>query len=220
MIAIETAPSLEERVQETQGLAYFVANRFKNRAAHLGVDYEELVSEAMIGLIKAIRKFDSTYGVKFSSYAVPVIENAIREFFRNTNTGPKFSRRSKELLSKLNGTESIEEIKQKFQVKKSLVEEAHAYKNKPSTLSMDKVLKDTGEEDLTFSNFVGYKEDFSVVYVTDFLSTLPPKLRKVTELTVKDKTQHEIAREIGCSQVNVFRHLKRIRELYQEFYQM
>lgn len=220
MTAIETAPSLEERVEEAKGLAYFVANRFKKRAEILGIDYEDLVSESMIGLIKAIRKFDSSYGVKFSTYAVPKIEGELRRFFRDTNPGPKFSRRMKELSTKISGTETVEEIIEKFGLKKEFAVELLAFKNKTSTLSMDKALTDTGEEDLTIGNFVGYKEDFSVVYVSEFLSTLPPKLREIAELTLKEKTQKEIAKVLGCSQVHVSRQLKKIPELYQAFYQM
>lgn len=209
-------PQLDERIQETKGLAYYVAIRFKNRGVGLGIDYDDIVSESMIGLIKAIRNFDSTYGVKFSTYAINVIKNQVSEFFRNSNNGLKYSRRSKELLSKLDGTETIEEIMEKHQVKRSLVEEAFAYKSKPLPLSMDKVVNNS-EEDFTFNNFIGYKEDLSVVYVNEFLSTLTPKMRTVIELTLKDKTQREIANVIGCSQVNVYRLLKRISELYLVF---
>lgn len=207
---------LDERIQETKGLAYYVSLRFKNRGAGLGIDYDDIVSESMIGLIKAIRGFDPTYGVKFSTYAINVIKNQVSEFFRNSNNGLKYSRRSKELLSKLEGNETVEEIMEKYQVKRSLVEEAFAYRSKPMALSIDKAF-DYGEEDSIIGSFVGYKEDFSVVYVNEFLSALTPKMRTVLELTLKDKTQREIAKVIGCSQVNVYRMLKRIKELYLVF---
>lgn len=71
--------ALSELVQEHAGLVYAVAERF----LHRGQEKEDLVQIGMIGLVKAIRGFDVHFGVKFSSYAVPMIMGELRSFLRD-----------------------------------------------------------------------------------------------------------------------------------------
>lgn len=68
------------------------AKRFKNK----GVEYEELYSAACLGLLKARQGFDESFGVKFSTYAVPVVLGEIKRIFRDGGT-VKASRSIKEL---------------------------------------------------------------------------------------------------------------------------
>ena len=64
---------------ENLGLVHLCANRFRGR----GVEYEELYSAGCVGLLKAVRAFDSSRGVQFSTYAVPVILGEIKRVFRD-----------------------------------------------------------------------------------------------------------------------------------------
>ena len=66
-------------IEENMGLVHHIVKRFLNR----GYDAEELFQIGCIGLIKAIDNFDSTLGVKFSTYAVPMIIGEIRRFLRD-----------------------------------------------------------------------------------------------------------------------------------------
>ena len=63
-------------IEDNVGLVWSVAKRFKNR----GVELEDLFQIGTIGLIKAVDKFDCTYDVKFSTYAVPMIMGEIKRF--------------------------------------------------------------------------------------------------------------------------------------------
>ena len=65
--------------EENLGLVHLCANRFRGR----GVEYEELYSAGCVGLLKAVRAFDSSHGVQFSTYAVPVILGEIKRVFRD-----------------------------------------------------------------------------------------------------------------------------------------
>ena len=65
--------------EENLGLVHLCANRFRGR----GVEYEELYSAGCVGLLKAVRAFDSIRGVQFSTYAVPVILGEIKRVFRD-----------------------------------------------------------------------------------------------------------------------------------------
>ena len=66
-------------VTENMGLVWSIVRRFTNR----GHEMEDLFQIGTIGLIKAIDKFDSSYNVKFSTYAVPMITGEIKRFLRD-----------------------------------------------------------------------------------------------------------------------------------------
>ena len=65
-------------IERNLNLVRYIAKRFEDR----GVAAEDLFQIGVIGLIKAVDRFDPAYGVKFSSYAVPVISGEIKRFFR------------------------------------------------------------------------------------------------------------------------------------------
>ncbi|MGN1037713.1 MAG: sigma-70 family RNA polymerase sigma factor [Ruminococcus sp.] len=98
--------------EENLGLVHLCANKFRGR----GIEYEELYSAGCIGLLKAVKSFDTERGVKFSTYAVPVILGEIKRLFRDGGM-IKVSRSLKELsfqiqkirenFLKLNGREPL-----------------------------------------------------------------------------------------------------------------
>ncbi|MBR1593025.1 MAG: sigma-70 family RNA polymerase sigma factor [Ruminococcus sp.] len=92
--------------EENLGLVHLCANKFRNR----GIEYEELYSAGCIGLLKAVKSFDSERGVKFSTYAVPVILGEIKRLFRDGGT-VKVSRSLKELSAR------IQKISEDFRTK-------------------------------------------------------------------------------------------------------
>ncbi len=85
---VETELSVENNL----GLVHLCANRFRGK----GIEYEELYSAGCVGLVKASKAFDESRGVKFSTYAVPVILGEIKRLFRDGGT-IKISRSIKEL---------------------------------------------------------------------------------------------------------------------------
>jgi len=82
--------------EDNLGLVHLCANKFRGR----GVEYEELYSAGCIGLLKAVKSFDTERGVKFSTYAVPVILGEIKRVFRDGGM-VKVSRSLKELSVKI-----------------------------------------------------------------------------------------------------------------------
>ena len=85
-----------ESVENNLGLVHLCANRFRGK----GIEYEELYSAGCMGLIKASKSFDDKRGIKFSTYAVPVILGEIKRLFRDGGT-IKVSRSIKELSMKV-----------------------------------------------------------------------------------------------------------------------
>lgn len=90
------ADTKEATVEENLGLVRLCAGRFRGR----GIEYEELYSAGCMGLVKAVRAFDSSRGVRFSTYAVPVILGEIRRLFRDGGA-VKVSRSLKERAMKI-----------------------------------------------------------------------------------------------------------------------
>ncbi len=86
----------EATVEGNLGLVRLCAGRFRGR----GIEYEELYSAGCMGLVKAVKAFDKTRGVRFSTYAVPVILGEIRRLFRDGGA-VKVSRSLKERAMKL-----------------------------------------------------------------------------------------------------------------------
>ena len=96
------APSAEENL----GLVHLCANKFRGR----GIEYDDLYSAGCVGLMKAVRAFDPERGVRFSTYAVPVILGEIKRLFRDGGS-IRISRSLKELSVRIQRI--CEEFRQK-----------------------------------------------------------------------------------------------------------
>lgn len=120
----------EQLVEENVGLIWCVVKRFYGR----GTDTEDLFQIGSIGLLKAIDKFDTSYDVKFSTYAVPMISGEIKRFLRDDGI-IKVSRSLKELsyrtyqareklIEKLGREPTMDELAQIMQVDKEEIAQA------------------------------------------------------------------------------------------------
>lgn len=204
----------EKLIVENTSLIKCIVKRFTGR----GVEYDDLFQLGAIGLMKAISNFDEKFEVKFSTYAVPMIIGEIKRFLRDDGA-IKVSRIIKGLSVKinqyveecrLNGQKSpaIEELAQKFQVDKEDVALAIGSLSKPVSLYekvnedgekaielIDKLAGDDKEEDLIDN-----------IMLKQLISKLSQKERKIIVLRYyEDRTQSEIAKELGVSQVQVSR---------------
>lgn len=197
-----------------------LSKKFINR----GYDYEDIFQIGSIGLVKAINNFDCKYNVKFSTYAVPMIVGEIKRFIRDDGM-IKVSRNikilarnlhfDKEKLTKtLNREPTIDELAEFSGVNKEeiivaleasasmqyLHDVIHQDDGAP-VLLIDK-LSESGEEDKNLTDRIALKEA---------LQTLDKKSRQIIVLRYfKDKTQVQVARLLGISQVQVSRIEKRV----------
>lgn len=117
-------------VAQNLGLVHSLAHRLKGR----GIEYEELYSAGCVGLVKAMEGFDESRGLKFSTYAVPVILGEMKRLFRDGGS-VKVSRSLKELSLKVSkerdklsvslGREpTVGELSQSLGVEPQLISEA------------------------------------------------------------------------------------------------
>lgn len=200
----------EELVKENIPLVKSVVKRFKGRG-----EYDDLLQLGAIGFIKAIQNFDETYGVRFSTYAVPMISGEIKRFLRDDGA-VKVSRWAKTLAQKINvfideklksgeKEPTVDEIAQNFGVEAEQV--VFAMDTGHYLLSLSSTV---GDDDVTLEDkIVGDRspdEDLDKIMLKDFIEDLPEREKKVIILRYfRDKTQSEIAAELGVSQVQVSR---------------
>lgn len=210
----------EVLIEKNLGLVHAIARRFVGR----GVEAEDLFQIGTIGLIKAIDHFDLSYEVKFSTYAVPLISGEIKRFLRDD--GPlKVSRTLKEQAMKINlvrqrlqgkwGREptlqeiaaeamlSVEEIvaatEADYQVESIY---ASVYGNDGSEMILADMLGKEDEEKEALLNRM---------LLNQLLEQLDEKESELIRLRYfQDKTQTEVARLFGISQVQVSRMEKKI----------
>lgn len=203
-----------------------LSKKFLNR----GYDYEDIFQIGSIGLVKAINNFDNSFNVKFSTYAVPMIIGEIKRFIRddgiikvsrNVKTLARKIHFDKEALSKnLNREPTIDEISEYSGVQKEeilfaiessssmqyLYDTIHQDDGAP-VLLIDK-LSEKGEDDTDMINRIALKEA---------LRSLDSKGRQIIMLRYfKDKTQVQVAKILGISQVQVSRIEKKVLVLMKE----
>lgn len=213
-------------VEENIGLVWSVVRRFQNR----GVEMEDLFQIGSIGLLKAVDKFDCSYEVQFSTYAVPMIAGEIKRFLRDDGI-LKVSRSVKEIVYKAYGIkEQIEkttgreptsmEIAQRLGIE---VEELMlALESNVQVESLQQVVYQGDGNDISLEDRLEEKENYSEkvvnrMFLEEVLGTLDQESRKIIYMRyIQEKTQALIAQELGISQVQVSRMEKKIIKSLRE----
>ncbi|NLW06396.1 MAG: RNA polymerase sporulation sigma factor SigF [Clostridia bacterium] len=210
-------------------LVFSLVQRFEKRNYEL----EDLFQIGTIGLIKAIDKFDLSYQVRFSTYAVPMILGEIRRFLRDDSTVKvsrslketafKVRRAHEELAKKLGREPTLSEIAGATELSREEIVAALEAVQSPGSIH-DTVYQDDGDPiyvlDQLASEAGEEPEWLDKIALKDVLRQLPEKHRRVIVLRFfQDKTQAEVAERLGLSQVQISRierqALKKIRYLMQ-----
>ena len=195
-------------------LVFSLVQRFSNR----GYESEDLFQIGTIGLMKAIDKFDLSYNVKFSTYAVPMIIGEIRRFLRD-DSPIKISRslkenayrinKKRETLTKQLGREpTLQEIAAKLDIPLEEIIISLEAMQMPTSI-YETLYQDDGDPIYVLDQLSSETEDemwFEKIAFKEILSKLPHKERDILIMRfIQDKTQTEIAKIIGLSQVQVSR---------------
>jgi len=206
-------------VEENLGLVWSIVKRFTNR----GFDPEDLFQIGCIGLIKCIKKFDVSYEVKFSTYAVPMILGEIKRFIRDDGI-IKVSRSIKETASRVRITKevmakelgrepTINEIAERIKMSVDDIIIAMEVFYIPESLN-DTVFegddKDIQLLDMLSSQQKGIDIEDRIA-LKQLLMDMDNRERQIIVLRYfKEKTQSQVAAMLGISQVQVSRIEKRI----------
>lgn len=212
---VKGRPSAEDNL----GLVHLCANKFRGR----GIEYEDLYSAGCIGLLKAVRAFDSCRGVKFSTYAVPVILGEIKRLFRDGGT-VRVSRSLKELSLKiqrlctefrqLNGREpTVSELALLSGADEADVSEALCVSQ--PVLSLTSGGEDEGQIDIPSEAPDG--EIVDILALRQIMSGLEENDRALLELRYfRGLTQTKTAQALGMTQVQVSRREKKLLSRMRE----
>lgn len=210
--------SREDIIQSNMGLVHACAQRYKGK----GIEYDDLFQAGCMGLVKATDAFDYERGVRFSTYAVPVILGEIRRLFRDGGT-VKVSRSLKELSIRANRERdifakqhdrepSIHELAELMDVEYSLLVEAICASAPPLSLTHE---EDDGEFDLPVDSPEEALSDS--IALRQALDLLDARDRNLIFLRYfQGQTQSKAAAALGMTQVQVSRREKKILQAMRE----
>ncbi len=213
---------LARLIEKNTGLIWSIVRRFKDR----GYELEDLYQIGSIGFIKSIKRFDISFDVRLSTYAVPYILGEIKRFIRDDGS-VKVSRSVKELAAKIRDIQarylrekgeeiSISEMAKELKISKEEIAVALDSLN-PTVSIYEQIYSDEdGGIHLADKLDTGVDEAESIVdnlSLKNAISTLGERERQLIILRYfRNKTQMQVAKILGVSQVQVSRMEKKILE--------
>lgn len=211
----------EKLIVENMPLIKSVIRRYKNK----GVEDEDLLQLGSMGFVKAINNFSEEYGVKFSTYAVPMIAGEVKRFLRDDGS-IKVSRSIKhnavliknyiaDFQLKFNREPNIDEIAAEFNIEPQEVILTLEASNQ--IISMDDKTDDEDDSlaDRTQDGFSPEKM-IDKILIRELINSLPAREKRIVIMRYYlDKTQSEIAKIMGVSQVQISRLENKIMENFK-----
>ncbi|KYK16941.1 MULTISPECIES: RNA polymerase sigma factor SigF [Streptomyces] len=211
-------------IEMNMSLVRFAAGRFRSRGPE---EMEDIVQVGMIGLIKAIDRFELTREVEFTSFAVPYIVGEIKRFFRDTSWAVHVPRRlqearvqlaraTEELRSRLGRNPTTKELSELMSLPEDEVVEARLAANGYNSASLDAAIGGSEDGESALADFIG-ADDATLALVDDF-HALAPMIAELDERDrqiihwrfVEELTQKDIGERLGVSQMHVSRLISRL----------
>lgn len=202
---------IHDAVLNNENLIHSIVNRFRNY-----ISKEDLYQVGAMGIINAYNNFDSSKGVKFSTYAYFYILGEIKKYVREdkgikisrdiANLGSKIERVKEILTQKYNRVPNVKELSMYLEIEEKKIVEALETKN--YIRSLDEVINDDGK-DLTLSDVIYVEERYDkldFINLNDGIKALGEKEKSIIRNRYfEDRTQSETANILGISQVQVSR---------------
>ncbi|MEU5380867.1 RNA polymerase sigma factor SigF [Streptomyces sp. NPDC005968] len=211
-------------IEMNTSLVRFAAGRFRSRGPE---EMEDIVQVGVVGLIKAIDRFEISREVEFTSFAVPYIVGEIKRFFRDTSWAVHVPRRlqearvqlaraNEELRSRLGRAPTTGELSDLMSLPEDEVVEAQLASNGYTSASLDAAIAVSEDGESVLADFIG-DEDAALELVEDF-HALAPMIAELGERDrriihwrfVEELTQAEIGERLGVSQMHVSRLITRL----------
>ena len=212
----------EQLVKENVGLVWCVVKRFYGR----GAEPEDLFQIGSIGLLKAIDKFDLSYDVQFSTYAVPMISGEIRRFLRDDGMikvsrslkklSYKCGKKKEELTERMGREPTVEELATSLGTEKE--ELVQAMEAATEVESIYRPIHQEGDSQLSILDRLEEKSRpeehlLNRMMLSQILDGLDKEERQLIYLRYfQEKTQAAVGEILGISQVQVSRMEKKILE--------
>lgn len=200
-----------------------------------GVEYDDLYQVGALALVSAVERFDPDKGFEFSSFATPTILGEIKKYFRDKQWSLKVPRRLKEVAAKVQEAKdklyrenqrkpSVDEIAAETGFSQELILEAMESSQAYGTYSLDKTFDDMGEDgDSSFlEKYTGFDEKgYERVEISEMMTKVIDSLSDQNRYILKERffynrSQAEIAKRLGVSQMTVSRAEKNIVNRFRE----
>lgn len=206
--------SRDQVIQQNMGLVHSCAHRLKGR----GIEYDDLFQAGCMGLVKACDAFDTTRGVKFSTYAVPVILGEMRRLFRDGGTvkvsrsikerSLRVTRAREEFSTKFGREPTVNELAEQMGEEVDVIVEAISAGAPVISLTAD---EDDGGGQLDLPTDSPEEQISDMLSLKQVVSQLETRDRKLIVLRYfSGKTQTQTAEILGMTQVQVSRREKKI----------
>lgn len=212
----------DEIIRRNLPLARLIAGKFTGR----GVEFDDLYQVASLALVSALERFDTSRGIKFSSFAVPSVTGEVRNYFRDHSRLIRTPRSAQLMLKKLDEASEecanelgrvpyISEIAEKMGISIEELLELHEIKRVSSPVSLNRELDDderefgdmSGEED---EGYAAFENNETVAYA---VSQLDEREREVIKCRFfEGLTQKETALRLNVAQMTVSRIERRALE--------
>ncbi|MFF8731087.1 RNA polymerase sigma factor SigF [Streptomyces sp. NPDC015171] len=210
-------------IEMNMSLVRFAAGRYRSRGAD---EMEDIVQVGMIGLIKAIDRFELSREAEFTSFAIPYIVGEIKRFFRDTTWAVHVPRRlqearvqlakaTEELRSLQDREPTVKELSELMSLSENDVVEARLASNGYNSASLDAAIGGSEDGESALQDFIGM-DDAALELVEDFhalaplVAELDERARQIIHMRfVEELTQAQIGERLGVSQMHVSRLLSR-----------
>ncbi len=196
-------------------------HRFAHKYCSDRLPYEDAFQLAALGLMKALRRFDPTRGVSFTTFAYPTIEGELKKHYRDHAEIIRLPRPLRDLRQRINeetrrlmdeeGREpGVRTLADSLGASEEEIIEALAAQHRSCVLSLDSTCGE-GQDEAPLGFFIGandpaFEEVEKELVIENALAGLPPRHRRVMDLRLKrGLTQTRIARELDISQMHVSR---------------
>ncbi len=202
----------EQRISDNIGLVHACAKRFKSR----GIEYDDLFQAGCLGLVKAVDGFDEDRGVKFSTYAVPVILGEMKRLFRDGGAikvgralkelSLKATKETSDFTAKEGRVPTIQELAEILEVEPVMAAQAVGAAQRPISLTCD---EDEGGGQMDIIVEAEDEKIAELLSLQQVVGTLEPRDRKIILFRYfKNQTQMQTAQFLGMTQVQVSRREK------------
>ncbi|MGW7267064.1 RNA polymerase sigma factor SigF [Streptomyces sp. NPDC054842] len=210
-------------IEMNMSMVRFAAGRFRSRGPQ---EMEDIVQVGMIGLIKAIDRFELSREVEFTTFAIPYIVGEMKRFFRDTSWAVHVPRRlqearvhlaraTEELRGRLDRAPTVKELAELMCLSEEEVIEARLASNGYNSASLDAAIAGGEDGESALSDFIG-ADDAALELVEDFhalaplIAELGERDRQIIHMRfVEELTQSQIGERLGVSQMHVSRLLTR-----------
>lgn len=213
----------------------YLVNILIRKYLNKGVDYDDLYQVGAMALISAVERFDASKGFEFSSFATPTIIGEIKKYFRDKEWSLKVPRRLKELASKMQKAREAltselgraptpEELANRLDVPQSDIIQAMESSMAYNAFSLNQTFDESGEEgdSAAFEKYAATDEEgFDRLEYGEIIANVLAEMSETNKYIfrsrfVEDKSQAQIAEELGVSQMTISRAEKNIRMRFQQ----